>query len=375
MISHLNHQQNNSLARKLIQPLDGWLVSIILILFILSMFLLYSAANDTPEKMVNKIIYSGLSFAIMWILAAIPPDRIMRFSPLFYIIGVILLLGVTLFGKTVNGSQRWLDLGITRIQPSEIMKLALPMMIAYYFHRLEHAHSWFHYIIASLLIAVPGILILKQPDLGTALLIMASGFFVLYYAGLSWKVMIGGASLLAISIPFIIWPMMHDYQKRRVLTLLDPSQDPLGAGYHIIQSTIAIGSGGTYGKGWLNGTQTHLDFIPERSTDFIFAVYAEEFGLLGNIILLFLYGVLLIRGLIIAHQSESLYGRLMAGSITLTFFMYAFVNMGMVSGILPVVGVPLPLMSYGGTATLTLMAGLGMLMGIEHNRRHLGHMR
>ncbi|HJU49648.1 MAG TPA: rod shape-determining protein RodA, partial [Pseudogulbenkiania sp.] len=305
---------------------------------------------------------------VMWGAARMRPQSIMNFAPPLYALGVLLLLAVHFKGVTVNGSTRWLELGITRIQPSEIMKIALPMMVAWFFQRFELSLRWWHYLVAMLLIVIPGGLVLKQPDLGTATLIMAAGFFVLYFAGLSWKVLIGGAVAFAASLP-VVWNLMHDYQKKRVLTLIDPMEDPLGAGYHIIQSMIAIGSGGPFGKGWLNGTQTHLDYIPERTTDFIFAVYSEEFGLIGNVLLVVLYLLIVSRGLMITARAQTLYGRLMGGTITMSFFVYAFVNMGMVAGILPVVGVPLPLVSYGGTATLTLMLGLGMLMSIGNMRR------
>ncbi|MBI3146566.1 MAG: rod shape-determining protein RodA [Pseudogulbenkiania sp.] len=350
------------------EPLDGWLMLFLGLVFVLSMLVLYSASNQSFEKIDNKLVYTLLGLTVMWGAARMRPQSIMNFAPPVYALGVLLLVAVHFKGVTVNGSTRWLELGITRIQPSEIMKIALPMMVAWFFQRFELSLRWWHYLIAVVLIVIPGGLVLKQPDLGTATLIMAAGFFVLYFAGLSWKVLIGGALAFAASLP-IIWNLMHDYQKKRVLTLIDPMEDPLGAGYHIIQSMIAIGSGGPFGKGWLNGTQTHLDYIPERTTDFIFAVYSEEFGLLGNAILVALYLLIVSRGLMITARAQTLYGRLMGGSITLSFFVYAFVNMGMVAGILPVVGVPLPLVSYGGTATLTLMFGLGMLMSIGNTRR------
>jgi rod shape determining protein RodA len=248
------------------------------------------------------------------------------------------------------------------------MKIALPMMIAWYFQKHESTLRWWHFVAAIVLMLLPVGLILKQPDLGTATLIMAAGFFVLFFAGLSWRVIVGGLIAFSASLP-VIWHVMHDYQKKRILTLIDPMSDPLGAGYHIIQSMIAIGSGGPIGKGWLNGTQTHLDYIPERTTDFIFAVFSEEFGMIGNLILVGLYLLIISRGLMITARAQTLYGRLMAGSITLSFFFYAFVNMGMVSGILPVVGVPLPFVSYGGTATVTLFIGTGMLMSIGKLRK------
>jgi rod shape determining protein RodA len=268
----------------------------------------------------------------------------------------------------VNGARRWLHIGVTRFQPSEMMKLALPLMLAWYFHKNESAIRVRDYIIAAMLLLVPLGLILRQPDLGTAGLVGTAGFFAIFFAGMSWKVIGAIAGAGAAALP-LVWGFMHDYQRRRILTLLDPTTDPLGAGYHIIQSTIAVGSGGLAGKGWLNGTQAHLEFIPERHTDFIFAVFSEEFGLIGNIVLLVLYTLLVARGLMIATNAATLFGRLLAASIALQFFVYAFVNMGMVSGVLPVVGVPLPFLSYGGTALLTLFIGAGILMSIHRHRK------
>jgi rod shape determining protein RodA len=258
--------------------------------------------------------------------------------------------------------------GVTRFQPSEMMKLALPLMLAWYFHRQESTLRLRDFAVAAVLLAIPFGLIVRQPDLGTASLVGAAGFYVIFFAGLSWRVIGAGAALGVVAL-FPLWGMLHDYQRRRVLTLLDPTQDPLGAGYHIIQSTIAVGSGGLSGKGWLNGTQAHLEFIPERHTDFIFAVYSEEFGLLGNLLLLVLYALLIGRGLVIAANAATVFARLLAGSMTLMFFTYAFVNMGMVSGILPVVGVPLPFLSYGGTALLTLFIAAGILMSVQRHRK------
>ena len=308
-----------------------------------------------------------VALAIMWVVARTPPQTLMRYAIPLYVIGLVLLVAVFLFGVKVNGARRWLSLGFTRIQPSEIMKIAMPLMLAWYFQKYEATLRFKHYIVAALLLLVPFALIAKQPDLGTALLVGAAGFYVIFFAGLSWKVIIG-LLLSAASAAPLLWSMLRDYQKKRILTLLDPSTDPLGAGYHIIQATIAIGSGGVTGKGYLNGTQTHLEFIPEKHTDFIFAVYSEEWGLLGNTLLLMLYTLLIGRGLMIASSAASLSSRLLAGAITLGFFTYAFINMGMVSGILPVVGVPLPFMSYGGTALVTLFLGVGILMSIQTHR-------
>jgi rod shape determining protein RodA len=267
----------------------------------------------------------------------------------------------------VNGSRRWLNLGFARFQPSELMKVALPLMLAWYFQKFEGRISWTDFAIAAVLIVVPVYLIKRQPDLGTALLIAASGFYVLFLAGLSWKIIVGLTALGAGAAP-LIWPHLHDYQRERILTFIDPTRDPLGTGYHSSQASIALGSGGVVGKGWLNGTQTHLDFLPERHTDFIFAVFGEEFGLLGAALLLFLYLLLVGRGMMITLGASTLFSRLLAGAITLMLFTYAFVNMGMVSGVLPVVGVPLPLISYGGTAMLTVLFGFGLLMCVYVHR-------
>ncbi|HRE18414.1 MAG TPA: rod shape-determining protein RodA, partial [Rhodocyclaceae bacterium] len=304
---------------------------------------------------------------IMFVMAQTPPQKLMRFAVPLYLLGVVLLIGVALFGVVVNGSRRWLSLGFMRIQPSEIMKIAMPLVLAWYFHTYESVLKARHFVVAAIILLVPIAFILKQPDLGTSLLIAAAGFFVIFFAGLPWKVMIGLGAAAGAAMPFA-WSMLHDYQRRRVLTLLDPSSDPLGAGYHIIQSTIAIGSGGGLGKGWLKGSQTHLEFIPEKHTDFIFAVFSEEWGLLGNGILLVLFTLLIGRGLMIAAAAPTMFSRLLAAAITMVFFIYAFVNMGMVSGILPVVGVPLPFISYGGTALVTLFLGIGILMSIHTHR-------
>ncbi|QEY24349.1 rod shape-determining protein RodA [Neisseria animalis] len=357
-----------AVIRHLRQPFDSWLFFSMLAVYIMSLFLLYSADGQEFGQLENKTLHTVLGFVILWIVAAVPPHQIAKFALPVYLVGVLLLVGVEVAGVTVNGSTRWIDLGI-RIQPSEIMKIGLPMTVAWYFQRYEGRLRRHHYLAAILLVAVPVALILKQPDLGTAILITASGLFVIFFAGLSWKVIFAAAAAFVAALPLLWNYGLHDYQKTRVLTLLDPTKDPLGSGYHIIQSMIAIGSGGVWGKGWLNGTQTHLDYIPEATTDFIFAVYGEEFGLIGNILLLSVYLVILGRGLYIAARAQSLYSRALAASLTMTFFCYAFVNMGMVSGILPVVGVPLPLVSYGGTATISIMMVLALLMGIANERK------
>ena len=356
-------------AKRLIwQPIDPWLFYAMLIIYVMSLFLLYSADGQDIGRLESKTLHTVIGFALIWLVARTKPQTLAKFAPPAYLLGVLMLLGVHFFGVTVNGSTRWLNLGI-RIQPSEIMKIALPMMVAWYLQRNSGNLRWHHYLTATVIVMVPVFLILKQPDLGTATLIMASGLFVVFFAGLPWKVILAALVAAVAALPLMWNYVMHDYQKTRVLTLLDPTKDPLGDGYHIIQSMIAIGSGGIWGKGWLNGTQTHLDYIPESTTDFIFAVYGEEFGLTGNLLLLAVYLIILARGLYIAAQAPNLYSRTLAGALTMTFFCYAFVNMGMVSGILPVVGVPLPLVSYGGTATLSIMTILALLMGIANQKK------
>lgn len=371
-MSHEQHKDDNILIKiKLLfwNPLDPWLFYAMLTIYVMSLFLLYSADGQEIGRLESKTLHTILGMGLLLVFARIRPQILSQFALPLYVIGVILLLGVHFFGVTVNGSTRWLNLGFARIQPSEIMKIGLPMTLAWFFQRYENNLAWFHYLIALILIVVPGALILKQPDLGTATLIMASGIFVMFFAGLPWKAVFASIIGFAAALPLIWNYGLHDYQKMRVLMLLDPTKDPLGAGYHILQSMIAIGSGGVWGKGWLNGTQTHLDYIPESTTDFIFAVYGEEFGLIGNILLLVVYTVILGRGLYIAAKATTLYNRTLAGALTMTFFCYAFVNMGMVSGILPVVGVPLPLVSYGGTATLSIMFILALLMGIANQSK------
>jgi rod shape determining protein RodA len=356
------------IAVRLVEGIDNTLMVIIAALTMLGFAALFSASYDTPGRMLNQSMHLSLALVAMWVTAQIAPQTLMRFAVPAYVVGVVLLVAVALFGDVVNGARRWLNVGIARFQPSEMLKLAVPLMLAWYFHRRESTLRLRDFALAGLLLGVPVALILRQPDLGTASLVGAAGFYVIFFAGISWRVLGGLATLFVIAL-FPLWGMLHDYQRRRVLTLLDPTSDPLGAGYHIIQSTIAVGSGGISGKGWLNGTQAHLEFIPERHTDFIFAVYSEEFGLMGNIVLLILYALLIGRGLVIAANAATLFARLMAGSVTLMFFTYAFVNMGMVSGILPVVGVPLPFLSYGGTALLTLFIGAGMLMSVQRHRK------
>ena len=352
---------------RLVGHIDAPLLTITLVIMGFGLATIFSATFDANNRVPSQLVNMSIGLVAMWAVAQTPPQKIMRFAIPLYVIGVVLLVLVYLVGIKVNGARRWLPLGFTRIQPSEILKIAMPLMLAWYFHKYEAALKLRHYAIAGLLLIVPFGLIAKQPDLGTAILVGASGFYVIFFAGLPWKIIIGMIIAGGSAAPFV-WTMLHDYQRKRILTLIDPTTDPLGSGYHIIQSTIAIGSGGSFGKGWLEGTQTHLEFIPERHTDFIFAVFSEERGLLGNSILVFLYLLLIVRGLMITANASTLFARVLGGSITLSFFTYAFVNMGMVSGILPVVGVPLPFMSYGGTALVTLFLGLGILMSIHSHR-------
>jgi len=351
-----------------IEGLDATLVVASLLLSALGLFALYSASHDVPSRITGQLGNLAVAFAAMWLVSRVSPELLMRAALPIYLVGFLLLVGVALYGDTVNGARRWLHVGVTRFQPSEMMKLALPLMLAWFFARNEGALRLRDFAIGAMLMLLPVLLIARQPDLGTAVLVAAAGAYVLYFAGLSWRVM-ATLGALGVASLFPLWGLMHEYQRKRILTLLDPSQDPLGAGYHTIQSTIAVGSGGIFGKGWLQGTQAHLEFIPERHTDFIFAVYSEEFGLAGNCLLLLLYTVLIGRGLVIAAQAVSFFSRILAGAVTLMFFTYAFVNMGMVSGILPIVGVPLPFVSYGGTALVTLFLGIGILMSLRRQRR------
>ncbi len=349
--------------------IDWPLLVALLLLATMGLFVLYSASGQNVAVVQAQGLRILLAFFIMLLLAQIAPYGIQFWSPWLYGLGLLLLLAVLLMGEIGKGAQRWLDLGFVTFQPSEIMKLAVPMMIAWYFAEAPLPPNRKRLSIAGVLLIIPTLLVAKQPDLGTALLIASSGIFVLLLAGLSLRFISIFLFLILACTPIAWNYLLHDYQRQRILTFINPENDPLGAGYHIIQSTIAIGSGGIYGKGWLNGTQSHLDFLPERSTDFIFAVLSEEFGFLGVISLLSLYAFIIARGLIIASQAQHTYGRLLAGSITMTFFVYVFVNIGMVSGILPVVGVPLPLVSYGGTSVVTLLAGFGILMSIHTHRK------
>lgn len=359
---------NFTLVRKywdrLVAPIDGPLMLMTALLLALSVGVMASAS---PERLGAQFINISVALLAMRFLAQMPPQRLMHFAIPVYLGGVLLLIAVALFGDVAKGARRWLDLGVMRAQPSEIMKIAMPLMLAWFFQRHEAMLRMRDFAVATLLLLIPVALIARQPDLGTAILVLAAGCYVIFFAGLPWKILAAMFVAGLASAP-VAWSLLHDYQRARILTLLDPEKDPLGKGFHIIQSTIAIGSGGVFGKGWREGTQTQLDFLPERHTDFIFAVFSEEFGLAGNLLLLTLYALLIGRMLMIAANAATLFARLLAGAIAMIFFTYAFVNMGMVSGILPVVGVPLPLVSYGGTALVTLLSGIGILMSIHKNR-------
>jgi len=341
----------------------------IILLSTMGMVVLYSAGDKSVELLNRQFIRLFIAFIVMLAVAQINPATLKHWAPWMFGIGLLMLVAVLLLGEVGKGAQRWLNLGLFRFQPSELMKIAVPIMTAWYLSEAPLPPRRGRLIVATFIVIVPTLLIAKQPDLGTSLLIASSGFFVLLLAGLGWKLIFSVIALLAASAPVFWNYLLHDYQRQRILTFINPETDPLGSGYHIIQSTIAIGSGGLYGKGWLNGTQSHLDFLPERSTDFVFAVFSEEFGFLGTLILLAIYIAVISRGIIIAVNAQDTFSRLLAGSLTLTFFVYVFVNIGMVSGILPVVGLPLPLISYGGTSMVTIMAAFGILMSIQTHRK------
>lgn len=347
---------------------DRHLLAALCALLLVGLITLYSASGESLPRVGAQLANIFVAIVIMWLAANIPHHYLQRLALPVYLFGLALLFCVWGFGERVNGAQRWLHIGVTRIQPSELMKVAVPMVLAWYFDRYEAVLKLRDFAVAAVMLLVPVLLIAKQPDLGTALLIAAAGFYVIFLAGLSWKILVGLLVAALSSLP-LLWSVLHDYQRQRILTLLDPNQDPLGAGYHTIQATIALGSGGFFGKGWLNGTQAHLDFLPERSTDFVFAVFAEEFGLFGNLVLVTLFLFVIGRGMFITFNASTLFTRLLSGAITLTFFTYVFVNMGMVSGILPVVGVPLPLISYGGTSLVSILFGMGILMSIHTHKR------
>lgn len=359
---------------------DGLLALAVCLLACAGLIAMYSSGFDHGTRFVDHARNMVIAATVMFVVAQIPPQRLMELAVPLYAAGVALLIAVAIFGLTKKGAKRWINLGIV-IQPSEILKIAMPLMLAWWFQKREGQLRPLDFLVAGLLLAVPIGLIMKQPDLGTALLVMSAGLSVIFFAGLSWKLIVPPLIVGLIGVVLIVvfepqlcaddvnWHVLHEYQRQRICTLLDPSRDPLGKGFHIIQGMIAIGSGGVLGKGFMQGTQTHLEFIPERTTDFIFAAFSEEFGLLGNLLLITGFIFLIIRGLVIAVEAPSLFTRLLAGSVTMIFFTYAFVNMGMVSGILPVVGVPLPFISYGGTAMVTLGMGIGILMSVSKSKR------
>lgn len=348
-------------------PLFGGLM----LLLGVGLVILYSAGGQDWGLIQRQVLRLTIALTILLLIAQIPPHQLILWTPWVYGLGLLLLVAVLAFGDVGKGAQRWLDLGIFRFQPSEMMKIAVPMMVAWYLSAKTLPPKFTDLMVALLIIAAPAVLIIKQPDLGTAILVGSAGLFAVFLTGLSWWIIGSFGALMAAAAPVVWFYVMHDYQRQRVLTFLNPESDPLGSGYHIIQSKIAIGSGGTYGKGWLNGTQSQLDFLPERSTDFIFAVFAEEFGLMGIVALLAIFLYIALRGLRIAYQAQDTYTRLLSGALVLTFMVYVFVNIGMVSGLLPVVGVPLPLVSYGGTSIVTLMASFGILMSIHTHRKLL----
>ena len=365
----ISDKRGKSLANRL--HIDLPLLAGLFLLMGFGLLILYSAAGESMAQLQRQAIRLGIAFLTMIILAWIPPRVYKKWTPFIFSSGVVLLIGVIFFGEIGKGAQRWLNFGLFRFQPSEVMKLAVPMMVAWYFSERKLPPSFRNLLVAFSIIAVPTALILIQPDLGTSILIASSGAFVIFLAGIRWRLLFGFFGVTVICAP-IYWLMfMPDYQKRRVFTFLDPEKDPLGAGYHIIQSQIAIGSGGLRGKGWLQGTQSQLEFLPERHTDFIFSVLGEEFGFYGVLLLISIYLWIIGRGFFISIKAQETYTRLLAGAITLTFFVYIFVNIGMVTGILPVVGLPLPLVSYGGTSMVTLMASFGILMGIHTHKKLL----
>ena len=366
----------------LLRGFDLLLLAGVLVLAGMGLLAMYSSGFDHGTRLIDHGRNMLIAAGIMFVVAQIPPQRLMSLAVPVYTVGVALLVAVALFGITKKGAQRWVNVGVV-IQPSELLKIATPLMLAWWFHRREGQTRPIDFVGAFMLLAIPVGLIMKQPDLGTALLVMAAGLAVIFFAGLPWKVVLPPVIIGLVGIALIVayetqlcadgldWRVLHEYQRQRVCTLLDPTRDPLGKGFHILQGMIAIGSGGMYGKGFMQGTQTHLEFIPERTTDFIFAAFSEEFGLAGNLTLIVCFTFLILRGLMIAADAPTLFARLLAGALTTIFFTYAFVNMGMVSGILPVVGVPLPFISYGGTAMVTLGLALGMLMSVAKSKRTL----
>ena len=369
-------------AAPMFQGFDGPLAFAIFLLACAGLLTMYSSGFDFANRFVDHARNMVIAGSILFVVAQVPPQRLMSFAVPLYTLGVALLICVAVFGITKKGARRWVNVGVV-IQPSEILKIAMPLMLSWWFQKREGQLRPLDYFMAAVFLLVPVALIVKQPDLGTALLVLSAGLAVIFFAGLSWKLIIPPLVLGAVALVLIVvfegrlcadgvrWPVLHDYQQQRICTLLDPSKDPLGKGFHIIQGMIAIGSGGVWGKGFMAGTQTHLEFIPERTTDFIFAAYSEEFGLIGNLFIIVGFLLLVWRGLAISMNANSLFGRLMAAAVAMIFFTYAFVNMGMVSGILPVVGVPLPFISYGGTAMVTLGLALGVLMSVSRAQRQL----
>ncbi len=354
---------------KMLQRVDLVMLAALSMLMFMGLVTLYSASDTSMAMVYRQGIHFVLGLVLMLLFSQVEGKTLRQFAIWLYGIGVVLLILVLMVGVIKKGAQRWLYLGID-IQPAEMMKLAVPMMVAYYFSEKPLPPRFLDIIVALILVAVPMVLIMKQPDLGTSLLIALSGLFVIYLAGMSWWLIGGSLAAIAIAAPLMFNYGMHEYQRQRILTLFDPESDLLGSGYHIYQSKIAIGSGGVYGKGWLHGDQSHLDFLPERHTDFIFAVFGEEFGFLGNLLLISLYVFIIWRGLYIASKGADTFSRLLAGSLSLTFFIYLVVNTGMVSGVLPVVGIPLPLVSYGGTSVVTLMSAFGIIMGMKKRKRN-----
>lgn len=350
--------------------LDAPLLITLICVSVLGLMILYSASGGDISLVKRQLIRLGLAYTGLFFVAQIHPRILQRLTPWIFVTGILLLLAVLLGGEVSGGAQRWLNLYVIRFQPSEMMKLAVPMMVAWYLADRRLPPNRWQLLGSAILIAVPMLMTARQPDLGTAMLIGSAGFFALFLAGLQWR-LLGFLTVLAAAMAPVLWHFLHDYQRQRVITFLSPENDPLGTGYHIIQSKIAIGSGGLFGKGWLNGTQSQLNFLPERSTDFIFAVLGEEFGFFGILLLFSFYIIIVVRGIMIAIQAQDTYTRLLAGSLSMTFFVYVIINTGMVTGLLPVVGLPLPMISYGGTSIVTLMAGFGILMSIQTHRKLL----
>ena len=359
---------NRTFVRRL--HIDLPLLSGLALLSAVGLIVLYSAGGENPNLVIRQGVRLAVAFGAMFLIAQLSPQHLFRWTPWFYLGGLGLLIAVPYFGDFAQGAQRWLSIGGFRFQPSEFSKLTVPMMVAFYLSGRPLPPDLGRLLVVTLIIATPTLLIARQPDLGTSLLVAGAGVFVLFLSGVRWHIVCFVGILTAATAP-IMWYLLHDYQRQRVMTLLDPGQDPLGAGYHIIQSKVAIGSGGLYGKGWLNGTQSQLEFLPERSTDFVFAVFSEEFGFLGVVLLLIAYMFVVVRGLQLAVETQETFGRLLGGALVLTFFVYIVINIGMACGLLPVVGLPLPLISYGGTSLVSIMVAFGILMSVHNHRRLL----